>query len=83
MPSSRITSKGQLTLPREIRDKLRVGPGDRVSFVERPDGSIAVEPETVDLFTLRGLFKPKVRGVTLADMDRAVRRGAARGRGRT
>ena len=76
-----MTDKGQITLPREIRERLRVGPGDRVAFQERPDGSIVVEAETVDLLELRGLFAPARRGVSLADMDAAVR-GAAAAAGR-
>jgi AbrB family looped-hinge helix DNA binding protein len=33
MPARTITSKGQITLPKDIREHLNVGPGDRVDFV--------------------------------------------------
>ena len=40
MPSATITSKGQLPLPKAIRDLLRVGAGDRVEFVVKDDGTV-------------------------------------------
>jgi AbrB family looped-hinge helix DNA binding protein len=39
-----LTSKSQVTLPKPIRDYLRVGPGDRVEFRIGGDGSVRVEP---------------------------------------
>lgn len=39
-----LTSKSQLTLPKPIRDYLKVGPGDRVEFRIGGDGSVRVEP---------------------------------------
>lgn len=41
MPRAKITSKGQLTLPKEVREKLGVGPGDELDFVEE-DGQFLV-----------------------------------------
>ena len=78
MASATLTSKGQLTLPKEIRTALCVGPGDRLAFRIREDGLVTIEPETVDLLTLRGALKPKIRGITLDAMDAAVREGASR-----
>ncbi len=34
MPTAKITSKGQITLPQEVRKRLGIGPGDSVEFVE-------------------------------------------------
>lgn len=34
----RVTSKGQVTIPKHIRDRLGIGPGSEVAFVEREDG---------------------------------------------
>jgi AbrB family looped-hinge helix DNA binding protein len=78
MPSAKITSKGQITVPREIRKTLGVGPGDRLAFRARDDGSVIVEAETLDLMSLRGALKPKRRGVTPEDMEEAIRRNAGR-----
>lgn len=77
MPASTITSKGQITVPKEIRDHLGVDAGDRLSFHVGPAGEVVVEPETVDLRSLRAMLKRRGRRVSLADMDAAVRRGAS------
>jgi antitoxin PrlF len=70
--TSAITTKGQITLPKAIRDRLGVKPGDRVTFREQVDGKIVVEAATVDLLSLCGVIKPKVRGVTVEDMNEAI-----------
>ena len=78
MPSATLTSKGQITVPKEIRESLDLSAGDRVSFRLREDGVVELVPETVDLMTLCGIFKPKVRGVTVEDMNEAIRKAASR-----
>jgi len=78
MAKATLTSKGQLTLPKEIRDKLGVKTGDRVAFREQPDGSIVVEAEIGDLLALRGSVKSRVRGVTIEAMNEAIRKRAGR-----
>lgn len=52
MPSATITSKGQITVPKEIREHLGVVSGDRLSFWIGSGGQVIVEPETVDVRTL-------------------------------
>lgn len=75
MPSAKITSKGQITLPLEVRKALKLRPGDRVSFRTARDGRIVLEPDSVDLMSLKGAIKAKTKGVTLDDMERAIARG--------
>ena len=78
MPSAALTSKNQLTLPRAIREHLRVGPGDRVLFRLLAGGQVVVEPETLPVTALKGLVRsPLRRPVTLEEMDEAVARAAA------
>lgn len=77
MAAATLTSQGQLTLPKAIRDLLGLKPGDRVSFRVQEDQTVVVEPETVDLRSLRGALKPRRQGVTVEAMDEAVRAGAA------
>lgn len=69
MAASRITSKGQITLPKVIRDALGVGPGDRVLFRVRADGLVELQALTIDLRSLIGSVKTEVRGVTIEQMD--------------
>jgi len=77
MPTATMTSKGQVTVPQSIRRQLGIGPGDRLSFNARDDGVLEVRPETGDLLALAGSLKPRVKGVSLADMDDAIARGAS------
>ena len=78
MPSATVTSKGQITIPKIVRDELGLRAGDRVAFRVLDDGRVVVEPETIDLLVLRGALQPRRKGVTLADMDEAIRKEASR-----
>jgi AbrB family looped-hinge helix DNA binding protein len=49
MPSATLTSKGQITLPKRVRDHLRVRTGDAIDFVIGADGEIRVRAGTVDV----------------------------------
>ena len=80
MPKATITFKGQITLPKAVREQLGVRPGDRVSFREIEGGAIVVEADTVDLGELRGAVKARRHGVTIEDMNRAIHAAAARKR---
>ena len=72
---SAITSKGQATIPKAIREHLRLRPGDRVKFFVHPDGSVVLLPR-VPVTRLRGIVKPRGRVVTLEAMKKAVADGA-------
>jgi antitoxin PrlF len=73
MPAATVTSKGQVTIPKVIRDAMGVRPGDRVRFTHRDDGSVVVECETVDVRSLKGSLKGIAsRAVTVEEMDEAI-----------
>lgn len=76
MATATMTSKGQVTIPKEVRDALRLETGHRIAFQVREDGIVEMRPENVDLMSLRGILKSSVKGVTLKDMNEAIRRGA-------
>ncbi len=78
MATATMTSKGQVTVPKQIRQRLRLKPGDRVAFRDRPDGTIEFAAEHVDLMSLKGILKPRRRGITAEAMHEAVRRRFAR-----
>jgi antitoxin PrlF len=75
---SAITSKGQATIPKAIRDHLRLKPGDRVKFFLHPDGSVVLLPK-LPASALRGIVKPQRRRVTIEDMAEAVSAAASVG----
>jgi AbrB family looped-hinge helix DNA binding protein len=77
MYESKVTSKGQITIPKAVREALAVYAGDRVRFVIHDDATVTVEAETVDLTSLRGVVKRAGRRVSLEDMQDAIARGAA------
>ena len=78
MPTATLTTKGQLTVPKPIRDRLRLRPGDLVDFFVTEDGDVRVRAGTVDVSELRGLLrKPGRKRVSIEAMDAAIR--AARG----
>jgi AbrB family looped-hinge helix DNA binding protein len=79
MPTATITSKGQITIPKPVRDELGLREGDRVAFRVLEDGRVVIEPETVEILDLKGALKPKRKGITLADMDEAIRNQKGRG----
>ena len=79
MPAATLTSKGQLTLPKKIRELLKLEPGDTVEFVVAEDGTVRVRAGSYDVRELRGMLKRAGRKlVSLEDMDAAI--GSARRR---
>ena len=83
MPTATITSKGQVTIPKEVRDALAVHAGDVLDFEREPDGSFRVRARKARVEDLAGLLHRKGRRrVSLEEMDAAIARGAARGRTR-
>ena len=79
MPTSTLTSKGQITLPKAIRDRLGVETGDEVDFVANERGDIVVRAVTVEIGELRGMLKRKrTRGVTVERMNAAIARRHSR-----
>jgi antitoxin PrlF len=58
---AKITSKGQTTIPAEIRAELGVGPGDRLEYVRQPDGQIVVRKAARGLGSIRGILKSDIR----------------------
>jgi AbrB family looped-hinge helix DNA binding protein len=79
MATAVLTSKGQITLPKEVRHKLGVEAGDRVEFVETQEGVFTLVAATRDVRELKGLIAKPARKVSVEDMARTIaRRGAGR-----
>ncbi len=76
MSDATLTTKGQLTVPKDVRLALGVGPGDRVSFVRMEDGNFAVMPAALPVQRLKGMLRKPARPISLEAMDRAIAAGA-------
>lgn len=83
MPTATLTTKGQVTIPKEVREHLGVDTGDRVSFVVQDDGVVVVKPLTRHVSELGGLlYRPGRHPVSLADMDAGIAKRMRRAFGR-
>jgi len=78
MTKATLTSKGQITIPKEVRERLGVEAGDRLEFIEQERGVFKVVAATRDVRHLKGLVPKPRQPVFVGDMKAAVRR--ARGR---
>ena len=79
MPTATLTSKGQITLPKAIRQRLRVHTGDAVEFTVGADGEIRVRAGSVDVSALRGLLhRSGRRPVTVERMNEVIRKASGR-----
>lgn len=77
MLSTTVTDTGQITLPEEIRQHLRLVSGSRIEFVIDEDGQVKIFPLTVAVETLSGiLHRPGIRRASLEDMEVAISEGA-------
>ena len=78
MPQSKLSSKGHLVIPKEVRDHLHVQAGDRIDFVVLADGQVMIRPAVMDVRDLAGILaRPDGRTVPLEAMDAAVRKRAS------
>ena len=68
-----LTSKGQLTLPKAIRDKLHLDAGSLIDFQLLPDNTITARQIKPDARRLRGLLKsPHAAALSVEQMDEAI-----------
>ena len=76
MTTATLTSKGQVTIPADVRQRLGLEPGDRIEFIEM-DGGYAIKPAIDDVRSLKGLLRKPARPVSVEDMNATIRaRGA-------
>jgi len=73
---STITSKGQITVPKALRDRLHLKTGDRVAFVVGADNTVRVVAKHRSVQHLKGCLPKPAKPVSLEEMDRAIGEGA-------
>jgi AbrB family looped-hinge helix DNA binding protein len=79
MATATMTTKGQVTIPLDVRQRLGLDAGDRIEFVELETGVFAIRPAVADVQSLKGLLRKPAAPVSVEDMNAAVRkRGADR-----
>lgn len=75
MSIATVTTKGQVTIPKPVREALRLVAGDRVEFVDVGNGRFELVAVTRDVSELRGMLGPAGTPVSTEDMERAVAEG--------
>ena len=73
MPSATITSKGQITIPVDIRTMLGLHAGDRINFITNDEGLVSFVPATKNVTTLKGLIAKPTESISIEDMKDAVK----------
>ncbi len=77
MLSTTVTVTGQITLPDEIRQHLKLVSGSRIEFIIDESGQVKIFPLTVAVETLSGiLHRPNLSPATQIEMDAAISEGA-------
>lgn len=73
MPTTTITAKGQMTLPKGVRDALGLKRGDKVRFFKRRNANeYIMEPVTMDIKELEGCLPKPKKAVSLEEMQGAI-----------
>lgn len=75
---AKVTSKGQVTLPKELREAEGINFGDTVAFQRNANGRIEIVPAKASLAGLRGLVRyngPRLSGDDIVEIVRASRLG--------
>ena len=72
MSTATVTSKGQITLPKDVREGLGLREGDKVD-VEKVDGRYVLRPRNRSAMELAGiLHRPGMKAMTIEEMDEAL-----------
>ncbi len=79
MPTSTLTTRGQTTIPKDIREALDLQPGDRLEFTLRGD-QVVLRRAGADLSALDGMLdRSEQKPLTIDEMNEAIGRAATEG----
>lgn len=79
MTAATLTSKGQITVPKEVRQFLSLNTGDKLDFIIDRDGEIRLKPSYVEVTDLKGILKTtNQKIVSLEEMRTAIQGGYER-----
>lgn len=83
MSSAKVTSKGQITIPQDVRERLGLEAGDRVVFVVQSDRDVVLKPAKTDVRELHGmLYRKGQQRHSIEEMDEGIARSLAEKHGR-
>jgi len=77
MSQATVTSKGQITIPKDVRDELGLTEGTKVDFVRVGPGEYRLRPRNVSIMDLAGVLKYDGPPVSIEEMNEAIRDGWA------
>ena len=79
MITATITAKGQITIPSEVRQALKLESGDCITFEETAPGCFVFKPaKKISVTVLKGMFGKHGKAVSIAEMNALIaKRGAS------
>lgn len=83
MGISKLTSKGQVTIPAEVREHLALEAGDSIEFVVLDNGTVVVRPAYIDIMDLAACLSPTNRKhLSISQMQKIIQDRAAKSHAR-
>lgn len=80
MATATLTSKGQITIPVQVRTALGLETGDRVEFVETQDGQFSMIAASKTVHDLKGLIRKPAKAVSVEEMNLVIATQGAKAR---
>lgn len=74
MAQAKVTSKGQVTIPKKIRDSLKIHTGDKIEFIPAEEGKVILKPisqKVDDVFGI--LHKTKQKPISISQMEEIIK----------
>lgn len=74
MTSAKLTSKRQITIPRDVREALGLRTGDRLEFrLHENRAEVVKADQKIPLLSLQGMLRSRLKGITVEDMNQDLR----------
>ncbi|NEN88139.1 MAG: AbrB/MazE/SpoVT family DNA-binding domain-containing protein [Okeania sp. SIO3H1] len=78
MASTIVSDRGQITIPEEIRDYLKLNAGSKIEFVIDEQGEVKIIPLKFSVEDLSGILHyPGIEKATIEDMEKAIQEAAS------
>jgi len=79
MITATVTSKGQITIPKDIRDQLKIQAGDRIHFfIDNSTGTVTFLPVKTNVRELKGIVPKPQKPISISDMNEAIQAGGSK-----